>query len=701
MRVLVVENDPEIRAIHQKNLERWGYLPVVAEGVGEALQEDAVAKTRQQRCQIAIVDMRLIDDQDTSDISGLKLVQRLQPIAAIIVSGWGDHQKARNALKTYGAVDFVGKEQGPAELRKAIVEAVQNTCACYRNPEIIWPHNLSSPKVSTMLFPNDPQVPLDEADELLCRMFPKARCFSLELITNLAVSAPRRRSLVFKAQLENNPSYLVIKVARAERIQEEVNKYERFVRMGVRDLFRPTMEAHTVLWDMGGIAYAFIGSTETNAPGWPQNFTTFYQSTSDTNMILGPIRHFFSHDNWGYWYSRDISSLNEPLFDTYDRIWRESLTKACATWQPYEQQRYFPGLSAPLPDPRRWLSEHHMRSWVPSARQAVTHGDLHGDNLFVDRFGNTWPIDFERTGPGPILRDFVELVQDILTRLAQIGSDELGVLYELAMSICASRSPGEAMRLTRMIAQHTEARKAFEVVNAIQQLTYDQARYTDQREYLWGLLLTNLFVLKVLPEKDSRREKVLLFASVISGRLEHWNASIWPPQGWPTVEWVGSQATTAQTAATRGTTPSTSTTTAVFDVFLAHNTQDKQQVEKIAAALKQRGLNPWLDKEQIRPGQWVQDAIQKAIPEVKAAAICVGPRGLGRWQAVELRTFISQCVERGIPVIPVLLPGVDELPSELVFLKELLLVAFSNGPDDPEALQRLIWGITGAAPPQR
>jgi hypothetical protein len=39
---------------------------------------------------------------------------------------------------------------------------------------------------------------------------------------------------------------------------------------------------------------------------------------------------------------------------------------------------------------------------------------------------------------------------------------------------------------------------------------------------------------------------------------------------------------------------------------------------------------------------------------------------LGRWQALELQTFISQCVERNIPVIPVLLLGVAEIPENLL-----------------------------------
>lgn len=134
-----------------------------------------------------------------------------------------------------------------------------------------------------------------------------------------------------------------------------------------------------------------------------------------------------------------------------------------------------------------------------------------------------------------------------------------------------------------------------------------------------------------------------------------------------------------------------------FDVFLAHNNFDKDAVSIIADHLKGRGLYPWVDKEQIPPGRWFQDVIQQVIPKIKSAAVFIGPKGLGKWQTLELRAFISQCVEHDIPVIPVLLPGVQDISSYLVFLKELNSVRFSNL-NDSEALDNLVWGITGKNP---
>lgn len=135
-----------------------------------------------------------------------------------------------------------------------------------------------------------------------------------------------------------------------------------------------------------------------------------------------------------------------------------------------------------------------------------------------------------------------------------------------------------------------------------------------------------------------------------------------------------------------------------FDVFLAHNSKDKPLIREIYRLLKERGINPWLDEEEIAPGASFQDEIQQAIGLVKTAAIFIGSDDLGRWQAHELKTLISQCVERNIKVIPVLLPGVEEIPDRLLFLREFHAVSFRHSHTDEDGIFRLEWGITGQKP---
>ena len=135
----------------------------------------------------------------------------------------------------------------------------------------------------------------------------------------------------------------------------------------------------------------------------------------------------------------------------------------------------------------------------------------------------------------------------------------------------------------------------------------------------------------------------------------------------------------------------------MFDVFLAHNSLDKSQIMILYKLLNNSGIKTWLDEEEIRPGTSFQDAIQAAIPLSKSVAMCIGLDGLGPVQIMELRASMNRFLYLGIPVIPVLLPGIEQIPDSLLFLKELRWVKFQTI-EDEEALKKLIWGITGVKP---
>ncbi|MBM4038775.1 MAG: toll/interleukin-1 receptor domain-containing protein [Planctomycetes bacterium] len=132
-----------------------------------------------------------------------------------------------------------------------------------------------------------------------------------------------------------------------------------------------------------------------------------------------------------------------------------------------------------------------------------------------------------------------------------------------------------------------------------------------------------------------------------------------------------------------------------FDVFVAYNSEDKAQVMEVVNQLKRRKLNPWIDEEQVPPGKPFQDAIQGVMTRARSAAIFLGPSGPGKWQAVEARALMSQCTQRGMSLIPVLLPGASSPPEQWLFLRELNWVRFMKTLDETNALDRLEWGITG------
>ena len=140
-----------------------------------------------------------------------------------------------------------------------------------------------------------------------------------------------------------------------------------------------------------------------------------------------------------------------------------------------------------------------------------------------------------------------------------------------------------------------------------------------------------------------------------------------------------------------------------YDVFLSYNSQEKEAVLRIAERLKKEGINPFLDKWHLIPGDPWMEALEKALDDSQTCAVFIGPNGISPWENEEMRAAINQRVtdpEQAFRVIPVLLPGADRgirgrLP---IFLKRTTWVEFRESIDDEEALKLLIAGIRGIAP---
>lgn len=113
-------------------------------------------------------------------------------------------------------------------------------------------------------------------------------------------------------------------------------------------------------------------------------------------------------------------------------------------------------------------------------------------------------------------------------------------------------------------------------------------------------------------------------------------------------------------------------------IFLSHNSLEKQEVERLAHALADRGLDPWLDKWNLVAGRpWIP-AIEAAIEGAAAMCVCVGPQRFGPVHDMERQVAQAGSFGNGRPVIPVILPGGDPgtLPS---FLKALTWIDGRQG----------------------
>lgn len=134
-----------------------------------------------------------------------------------------------------------------------------------------------------------------------------------------------------------------------------------------------------------------------------------------------------------------------------------------------------------------------------------------------------------------------------------------------------------------------------------------------------------------------------------------------------------------------------------FDVFLCHNSADKDSVRQLYAALVEKGIRPWLDEEELAPACDWQEAIEKTLRNVPSVAVMVGPRGIGPWAQQEMRAALTLAADRGLQVLPVLLPGASRKPDLPLFLQLRTWVDFRDGFSE-RGVNRLVWGITGRKP---
>ena len=137
------------------------------------------------------------------------------------------------------------------------------------------------------------------------------------------------------------------------------------------------------------------------------------------------------------------------------------------------------------------------------------------------------------------------------------------------------------------------------------------------------------------------------------------------------------------------------------ELFLSHNSADKPAVEALAIRLRASGIEPWLDKWNLIPGNPWQEEIEQALSNCKACAVFIGPSGMGPWQDAETRAAIDRRVSKGdFRVIPVLLPGAkrDKRSSLPTFLTATTWVEFHDTLDDEQTFHRLLAGIRGVAP---
>ncbi|MCP5101055.1 MAG: response regulator, partial [Chloroflexi bacterium] len=162
--ILLADNNKDFLNTRAEFLEHVGYKVFRAYSPAEA---ELLLMTA--RIHVAILDIRLTNDEDERDTSGLTLAKKrlYQAVPKIILTGYPSYQYVRDVLgravdELPAAVDFLAKSEGPEAMITAVQKTVTKHLGINWDLQIEWGKYVSVEQLMRLILPG-----LDRADWLM------------------------------------------------------------------------------------------------------------------------------------------------------------------------------------------------------------------------------------------------------------------------------------------------------------------------------------------------------------------------------------------------------------------------------------------------------------------------------------------------------------------------------------------------------
>ncbi|MDE3089325.1 MAG: phosphotransferase [Chloroflexota bacterium] len=519
--ILLVDNREDILSSTRDFLAPNGYVVRTAKD-----EQEALLCCEQEVIHLVVIDIRLVDDRDEEDWSGLRLAAVLDPsFPKIILTGQQYPDRAALVRRVLGpdeqgnvlAADFVWKKEGPGKLLEAIQRAFRIRIRLNMNLKFTWEKGLTWRTLvdQLKLFRESSRAEKMKAEQvlkdLICRLFHNAN--RVHFLRPTPGRGPCAVVLVRPFFNGAEGTVLAVKFGPRDSIVQEVERYQCWV--------VPFAATHSTqlrgepAWsrELGAIAYQFVPEDVDRII----DFSAYYRDNRVSNSAVVSLLEDLFQESCGKWYKarRPPTEAEKKRLDVWYREQlnlldasqiqelRDVLSQLLTGKQPlYEAFRLLDsGLlqmkigetTVTLQEPVSFAMDRESSmmgsNFFPIPSQvAITHGDLNGTNVLVDRGRRTWLIDFYKTGWGPSLRDFAELESVIKFEL--LTSDSLLLRWDLERALLAPQSLDETLRPnTKLFPQQARALAAIQRLRKLARLLTDT---DDVREYYVGLLFCAL-----------------------------------------------------------------------------------------------------------------------------------------------------------------------------------------------------------------
>lgn len=500
--ILFVDNDQDFLDTRSEQLVRADFDVFKATSF-----ESAEQILHDHWAHLAIIDLRLRNDNDERDISGLTLAKQeaYRSMPKIILTRFPRYEHVREALGSAldglpPAVDYLDKREGPKAMIQAVEEAFAERVRINWDLTIHWGTGLSGLHLVNSIQPDLNNSHLlsrsNELEDLFRRLFYDSRQITFSRL--LAQHEGRVALIIYAFSAEGIESQFIVTCGSRDPIQAEEAHYEAFV----AKITGPggTLKANSAeTTHFAATAYTLGGGNLEELA----ILTEFYRENSPI-MIITALDHLFDTtllpwQSKGQFLEKDktlqefISTwlgLSEEtlspttLAEQIEAICQESLIAGLARldYSPYELRFYLSdGSTVAYPNPVSFLSKKHIISEAPLLC-GLTHGHLSGDTVLVNPQGQTWLIDFSNTGQGPLLRDFISLEAAI--KFEMLTPSDMQMRYTMEQQLTTCTHLNEKLEIANL---SPEGQKALQAISRIRGQA-SKVIGDELKAYLEGLL---------------------------------------------------------------------------------------------------------------------------------------------------------------------------------------------------------------------